>query len=393
MADFLRSAVPDFDSYTLTIDVTVLLVDAVDTNVGHLNVFFGPFSISAFPSPHATTPTEGPNTQPGSGTLSTSTTYIDPRTSAAVSVAVDISFEQVTTSGQTTVTAFSSAVGVLGANFSVDVDGYQPTFVDVSTTAGVSGMITVCLGYADADNNGFVDGTGQPPTDPGIAESSLRILHREAVGGAPTFVDRTDTLDVVQNKICAKTTTWSPFVVAVNTTIPGGGSAKTDCISEWYAGRNVTFRKNRQPNVKIVCSDGQASCDTDGISGQCTFSIGICTNPTDPRLSKCTPSDIAAYTLTKPLPDSKDGTDAANGANILTELKSLGTNSVSGKHLNAITFSSPVTATACLDNPISVTVPLKKGKPGNKVIKLKAETSGGVIDTDALTLICNPSGP
>ena len=316
--------------------------------------------------------------------LSGNFTFVNPITNNPVSVAVDVNFSQVSGTGTTTVTAFSNVAGALAANFSVGVDGYQATFIDVSTTASISGRIIVCTNYPDADNNGLVDGTGVPVT-------SLRMLHREDVNGVPTFVDRTvSPQDVVNHKICARTDSLSPFVVAVNTEIPGGGSAKTDCVSEWLGGSNVKFSKRGKPNATLVCKDGQGSCDSDSTTGQCTFSIGICQNAVDHRLAKCVPSDIATYTLAKPLPDSKDSIDAANATNLLGQLASLGANSASGKHLNKITFNSPVTVTTCL-NPISVTVPLKpNGKAGNRVISLKAATSSGVVDTDALKLICNP---
>ena len=420
----LLNQFPDSSSFTYTLDGSVTCIDCMIGSTGagepptdQTAIFAGPFVVNAFPPllpPTATpqpgaatatptltflpgttpppTPTSGPNTQPGSDvSLSGNFTFVNPITNDPVSVSVDVNFSQVSGAGATTVTAFSNAAGALAANFSVGVDGYQATFVDVSTSATVSGPITICSSYPDANSDGFVDGTGNPPSDPGVSVTSLRILHREDVNGVPTFVDRTvSPIDVANHKICAQTTSLSPFVVAVNTSIPGGGSAKTDCVSEWLGGSNVKFSKKGQPNTTLTCKDGQGSCDTDSTTGQCTFSIGICPNPTDARLSKCVPSNIATYTLAKPLPYSKDGIDAANASNILAQIELLGANAVSGKHQNTVTFNSPVTATTCL-NPISVTVPLKRnGKAGNKVLSLKAATSSGVVDTDTLKLICNP---
>ena len=68
----------------------------------------------------------------------------------------------------------------------------------------ISGTITSCLSYADANNDGVVDGTSPP-----IKESDLQLLHEEG----PDFVDRTVSRDSVNNVICAETTSLSQLTM------------------------------------------------------------------------------------------------------------------------------------------------------------------------------------
>ena len=338
------------------------------------------------PTPVPTSP--GGNTQPGSNvTLSAGGAFLGPNGNS-VDVSVDVTFAQVTAAGTTTISLTSSQPGKVPGFLAIGVNGYQGVFFDVSTTATINGEITVCSHYPDADNNGFVDGTGIPPKDPGVPESSLRILHRETVNGVPVFIDRTASLDTTNNTICAHTQGLSPFVVAVDTRIPGGGSAQTDCASEWAAGSGITYTKKGKPNNVLTCKDGQSSCDTNPTAGQCALSFKVCPNTTDARL-QCTPTSIASYELSKPLPDAKDPTDAANAATILAALEALGPNTVAGKHGSVVTYTSALTASDCSAS-IAVTVPLKNGKKANRVIKLKAKRADGQVDTDTLTLTCTP---
>lgn len=338
------------------------------------------------PTPVPTSP--GGNTQPGSNvTLSAGGAFLGPNGNS-VNVSVDVTFAQVTAPGTTTVSLTSSQPGQIAGFLAIGVNGYQGVFFDVSTTASFDGEITVCSHYPDADNNGFVDGTGIPPKDPGVPESSLRILHRETVNGVSVFLDRTASLDTTNNTICAHTEGLSPFVVAVDTRIPGGGSAQTDCASEWAAGSAVTFTKKGKPNNVLTCKDGESSCDANPAAGQCALSFKVCPNSADARL-QCTPTSIASYELSKPLPNAKDPTDAANAATILAALEALGPNTVAGKHGSVVTYSSALTASDCSAS-IAVNVPLKNGKKANRAIKLKATRADGKVDTDTLTLICTP---
>lgn len=82
---------------------------------------------------------------------------------------------------------------------------YRAAYIDVTTSAAVSGPIELCTQYPDADDDGLVDGTSVP-------ETRLRFLHEEA----EVFVDRTSSIDPVANRICAEVASLSFFVVGVD---------------------------------------------------------------------------------------------------------------------------------------------------------------------------------
>jgi len=164
---------------------------------GGVSVFDGLGGINAFQSVPTSTGTDIP--------VNTTLTFTDPITGQPHSSDVGITFDNVGTSGNTVVTVTSNAAGSLASNFAVSVGGYNAVYVDVSTTATFTGNVTVCGGYDDADNDGYLDGTGVP-------ETALHILHGE--GG--TFVDRTVSQDLTANIICAEVSSLSPFVIAVD---------------------------------------------------------------------------------------------------------------------------------------------------------------------------------
>lgn len=187
--------------------------------------FTGTFGINAFqdePTP------AGTDVQ-----VTTSTTFFNPLTGTEVTVAIDASFAQVSSAGETVVRAYSNASGAVPGNFAAQVSGscavdpmidccadaecpsgtcdgcYRTAYVDVTTTASVSGPIELCTTYPDADADGLVDGTAIP-------ETRLRFLHEEA----DVFVDRTSFIDPLANRICAEVSSLSFFVVAVD--VSGG---------------------------------------------------------------------------------------------------------------------------------------------------------------------------
>ena len=75
--------------------------------------------------------------------------------------------------------------------------GDPPIFFEISTTAVFTGPIEVCFRYEEGQFAG--------------PESELRILHEEA----GVFVDRTLSLDTVQNRICALVDSFSAFVAGL----------------------------------------------------------------------------------------------------------------------------------------------------------------------------------
>ena len=150
-----------------------------------------------------------------------------------------VTFSIVTTEGIASITPLLVPDGQVPANF-VLLPG--ALYYDVATTAAYLSPITVCLPYADADGDGYVDGTTPP-----IPEETLQILHDE-VG---VFVDRTTSRDPVANQICGTVTSLSQFIIAAlppsacgdGTVDPGeqcddGNTLNGDCCSstcQWEA--------------------------------------------------------------------------------------------------------------------------------------------------------------
>lgn len=142
--------------------------------------------------------------------VSSVATFTDPDTGTQRTANIGVRFADVASGGEVVVTATSSVAGSLNSNFSVNIGGLVPVYFDVSTTATITGPITVCQHYDDADNDGLVDGTG-------VVETDLRILHGE--GSPYVFVDRTVLpVDTANNTVCAEVSNLSPFVMAVNVT-------------------------------------------------------------------------------------------------------------------------------------------------------------------------------
>ncbi len=112
-----------------------------------------------------------------------------------------LTFETVTLARTASITPLTEPDGELPGNFQ---HLGTPIYFDVATTATISGIVTVCLPYTDADNDGIVDGSSPP-----IDENTVQILHEQ--GGV--FVDRTVSRDAVDNQVCAEVTALSQFVL------------------------------------------------------------------------------------------------------------------------------------------------------------------------------------
>ncbi len=59
------------------------------------------------------------------------------------------------------------------------------------------------------------------------------------------------------------------------TTIPGGGSSRTDCLATFQAAANWPASRPKA----IRCADGDPACDGDGaVNGSCGFAVSVCVN-------------------------------------------------------------------------------------------------------------------
>jgi hypothetical protein len=150
--------------------------------------------------------------------------------------------------------------------------------------------------------------------------------------------------------------------------ITGGGSPETDCLAEILAVPVPPLdRRTQTPTRKVSCTDGDPTCDGDGVrDNACTFTTMLCLNTDDPRL-QCNALGVAALTTT-PLDF---------GAPAVSEL--------------------PVLVEKCYDAQ-TLRVPLKqRGTRFSKAVarlKVKARATtagGGKTDTDSLTFTCVPA--
>jgi hypothetical protein len=140
------------------------------------------------------------------GPIATAALAVSPGASTAAGAGVlvqaaqgiDVTFSQVTSPGQTTVTSFANSDVPLPQGFAA-IDG--SLYYSIATTATFSGLATVCVAY---------DPAGLAPGD----EASLRLLHQQ--GSA--FVDVTMLpVDTANDRICGQVTGFSQFVVALAT--------------------------------------------------------------------------------------------------------------------------------------------------------------------------------
>ncbi|MDA2924968.1 Ig-like domain-containing protein, partial [Acidobacteria bacterium AH-259-L09] len=119
----------------------------------------------------------------------------------------EITFDNVSAPGTTTVTGIDPAdAGTVPGGFEVDIPGAGNLAFQISTDATVTGPITVCFNV--------------PSVNDPVVFSDLRILHREEVApGVFELVDRTilppdsPAPDFATRTICARVDSLSPFVV------------------------------------------------------------------------------------------------------------------------------------------------------------------------------------
>ncbi len=112
--------------------------------------------------------------------------------------------------------------------------------------------------------------------------------------------------------------------------VPGGGSPKSDCYSEFDVGGVST------PGNVISCMEGTDACDQDGVPNDvCDFKVAICPNQTDPNVPACTPHPPLTSLKIKggagpkkpsalpPAPTDLSGTTCGSEVDILVPLKVL----------------------------------------------------------------------
>jgi hypothetical protein len=133
------------------------------------------------------------NTAPGGGVV------VEPVDSTTGTSPVQLTFDNVTSSGQTTLST-SDAGPAVGGSFIV---GDTLLYYHIDTGAGFTDSVTVCISY---------DESQVPPP-----ESALRLMHYDIDLDPDDWVDITSSLDVDNNRICGRTDHFSAFVVGKKT--------------------------------------------------------------------------------------------------------------------------------------------------------------------------------
>jgi hypothetical protein len=143
----------------------------------------------------------------------------------------------------------------------------------------------------------------------------------------------------------------------------GGGSAKADCLQEFYGIELVDHA--------AVCVDG-AACDADGQqNGSCLFPVGFCFDVADPQLAQCAAAAIASVTIT-----AKPASPAiANAAARVSAALPIGS--------STCVFSDGVVV------PVQIAGTVKK--PGKAQVKVQTTSDDGRKDTDVAKLVCQPA--
>lgn len=103
------------------------------------------------------------------------------------------------------------------------------------------------------------------------------------------------------------------------TLIPGGTAKRDECLLEWSAtAPSLTRLKGGVllPTGKLVCRDGDPSCDVDAVEGQCTFEVAPCAATADSRLPACAPAPVPELTLMQPKAARRPDVAAALAASL-----------------------------------------------------------------------------
>jgi len=191
---------------------------------------------------------------------------------------VTIGFDAVTTAGTVSVVPLATTTGDLPPDFELLA---SPLYYDVTTTAAFAGDVLVCLPYPDADDDGVVDDSSPPICDDAsVCPNVLKILHRE--GGV--FVNRTDSIDMVAHRICARTTTLSPFVLGAGA-VCGDGIVDGDELCDAGAangapGQCVCTIACTYVAAGTACADDGNLCTNDACDGD-----GACVHAAEPQPS------------------------------------------------------------------------------------------------------------
>lgn len=273
-------------------------------------------------------------------------------------------------------------------------------------TAGVVGLGFVgstLFGSTDDGNIITIDPANGVYTSVGSIgiSGAVQSLDELNIAATPTgsespTVTATPTVTPTRTQTATPTLPPCTGLAPANPCIPGGGSKSTDCTMEWLPTPKPTaFGKNGIPKKKIICYEGNPSCDFDPDLGNkvCTFHTAICINNQDPRLN-CFPSNLNTFEVKSPNPKKTPKTtqDSMN-IDSLENQGGPGGFGVTVVRGSSIKFSGTTNSSQNLcSGPLNLLVPLKDvTKKGRRTLRIRGTTAAGVKDTDTLALECRPS--
>ena len=156
--------------------------------------------------------------------------------------------------------------------------------------------------------------------------------------------------------------------------VPGGTDRRSECLLEWSVTAPSQERVKRGitlPTGKLVCTDGDPTCDLDGVSGRCVFEIAPCGPTRDARIAGCVPAALSAVQLLQPRA-AREPEEAAALTASLDEL--VGT-------------PAPGAAPTTCGRTVQIVLELGTRRHVSRIVAARA-LSGDRRDADRLQLVC-----
>ena len=159
--------------------------------------------------------------------------------------------------------------------------------------------------------------------------------------------------------------------------IPGGDVPTNDCFGEF---RLPAPLPDALPPPRVKCVDGDPTCDSDAVPGQCTFRVGLCLNNADARLP-CTPRPITSVVF------AGRQARSAGGARLLQDIATLGAGSGATLTARGVVFTGLLTElNQC--TPLGEFVVRRKRKRASGTLRVVVATQDAGRDLDRLKLVC-----
>jgi hypothetical protein len=265
--------------------------------------------------------------------------------------------------------------------------------------------VTFTIAVRTVSGNSYVNGF--TPSDPKtLSEGATRVFQDGTTLG-PTCQTSTNVSTCVTacggKECCCDLTahTWkvqldhlSEYVVgdATAINIEGSGSTDDDCIVEWVVLDPVEVpgvdRRGRL-TPRHTCVDGDPRCDQDGmVNGSCAFAVGACLNVEDPRLAKCSPSDVTRVVITRPKMSDPRAERVAAAKFLRRLFTDLAPATSTGPGGIVVAYARPMTEIHRCTAIGTIVVPLAGQPKSTLALGARAKTSAGRSDSDRIALRC-----